>query len=162
MKLPNPEQLIVEREKVVGDSLDVSHRYGASKARFFVRFGFWAETGAVGAGIARAWAKPGNFAGQRDRVRTALRSRRSLIGAGWPPPRVRSVWQFDRSTVEQLAPRLDHGVSGRGGRVITKEDDLTVLTRDLPEEGLTAGDVGTVVHVHEGGRGYGVEFMTIW
>ena len=28
-----------------------------------------------------------------------------------------------------------------------KEHDIIVLTSDLPEEGLTAGDVGTVVHI---------------
>lgn len=42
-----------------------------------------------------------------------------------------------------------------------KEHDLVVLTQDLPEERLAAGDVGTVVHIHEGGRGYEVEFMTL-
>jgi hypothetical protein len=28
------------------------------------------------------------------------------------------------------------------------EHDIVVLTRDLPEYGLTAGDVGAVVHVY--------------
>jgi hypothetical protein len=42
-----------------------------------------------------------------------------------------------------------------------KEHDLIVLTCDLPEEGLTTGDVGTVIHIHEGGAGYEVEFMTL-
>jgi len=41
------------------------------------------------------------------------------------------------------------------------EHDTVVLTEDLPEEGLTAGDVGTVVHVHNNGAGYEVEFMTL-
>ncbi len=36
-----------------------------------------------------------------------------------------------------------------------------VLTQDLPEERLAAGDVGTVIHVHDGGAGYEVEFMTL-
>ena len=37
-----------------------------------------------------------------------------------------------------------------------------VLTRDLPEKGLKAGDVGTVVDVHEGeaGTGYSIEFFS--
>ncbi len=43
-----------------------------------------------------------------------------------------------------------------------KEHDIIVLTSDLPEEGLTAGDVGTVVHIHEHGVGYEVEFMTLF
>ena len=42
-----------------------------------------------------------------------------------------------------------------------KEHDTIVLTEDLPNEGVRAGDVGTVVHVHNGGEGYEVEFMTL-
>lgn len=41
------------------------------------------------------------------------------------------------------------------------ELDLVVLTRDLPDEGLAAGDVGTVVLVHGGGVGYEVEFVAL-
>ncbi len=42
-----------------------------------------------------------------------------------------------------------------------KEHDTVVLTEDLPDEGLTAGDIGTIVHVHNNGEGYEVEFMTL-
>jgi len=42
-----------------------------------------------------------------------------------------------------------------------KEHDVVILTQDLPEERLTAGDAGTVVHIHQGGVGYEVEFMTL-
>jgi hypothetical protein len=41
------------------------------------------------------------------------------------------------------------------------ELDLVVLKRDLPTERLTAGDVGTVVLVHQQGAGYEVEFTTL-
>jgi Domain of unknown function (DUF4926) len=41
-----------------------------------------------------------------------------------------------------------------------KEHDCVVLTQDLPEEGLQAGDVGTVVHIHANGAAYEVEFVT--
>ncbi len=40
------------------------------------------------------------------------------------------------------------------------ELDRVVLTTDLPEFGLKAGDVGTVVLCHDG-QGYEVEFMTL-
>jgi hypothetical protein len=40
-----------------------------------------------------------------------------------------------------------------------KELDLAVLRRDLPLHHLMAGDIGTVVFVHNGGRAYEVEFM---
>ncbi len=42
-----------------------------------------------------------------------------------------------------------------------KEHDCVVLTAGLPAEGLEAGDVGTVVHIHPGGAAYEVEFVTL-
>jgi len=42
-----------------------------------------------------------------------------------------------------------------------KEHDCIVLTANLPEEGLEAGDVGTVVHIHKDAAAYEVEFMTL-
>lgn len=42
-----------------------------------------------------------------------------------------------------------------------KELDQVVLTTDLPDSGLQAGDIGTVVLVHRGGAGYEVEFVAL-
>jgi len=42
-----------------------------------------------------------------------------------------------------------------------REMDLVVLTRDVLDLGLRAGDIGTVVLVHRGGAGYEVEFSTL-
>ncbi|MEW6357702.1 MAG: DUF4926 domain-containing protein [Planctomycetota bacterium] len=42
-----------------------------------------------------------------------------------------------------------------------KEHDCIVLLQDLPSEGLKAGDIGTVVHIHKEGAGYEVEFITL-
>lgn len=42
-----------------------------------------------------------------------------------------------------------------------KEHDRVVLTTDLAKEGLKAGDVGTVVHVHAQGEALEVEFLTL-
>src|SRR5438874_9968064 len=64
------------------------------------------------------------------------------------------------------------GVAGKSpalGDVGTEKDcwpmidelDLVVLKRDLPRERLAAGDVGTVVLVHQQGAGYEVEFTTL-
>jgi hypothetical protein len=36
-----------------------------------------------------------------------------------------------------------------------------VLTCDLPDHSLAAGDIGTVVLVHGEGKGYEVEFVTL-
>ncbi len=42
-----------------------------------------------------------------------------------------------------------------------QEHDCIVLTQDVPAEGLRAGDVGTVVHIHGDAVAYEVEFMTL-
>lgn len=42
-----------------------------------------------------------------------------------------------------------------------KEQDRVVLTKAIPDQGLTAGDVGTVVHVHKNGEAFEVEFLTL-
>ena len=39
-----------------------------------------------------------------------------------------------------------------------KEHDIITLTVDLPDDGLGAGDVGTIVHVHASGKAFVVEF----
>ena len=41
------------------------------------------------------------------------------------------------------------------------ELDRVALTSALPENGLAAGDVGTVVGVHEGGKGFTIEFLSL-
>ena len=45
--------------------------------------------------------------------------------------------------------------------MMINELDSVVLMTDLPKHGLTVGDIGTVVLVHEGGEGCTVEFMTL-
>ncbi|MDT4897841.1 MAG: hypothetical protein QOH25_2918 [Acidobacteriota bacterium] len=42
-----------------------------------------------------------------------------------------------------------------------KELDQIVLTAELPEYGLQAVDIGTVVLVHQEGVGYEVEFVAL-
>ncbi|MEH1871284.1 DUF4926 domain-containing protein [Nostoc sp.] len=42
-----------------------------------------------------------------------------------------------------------------------QELDKVILTSDLPEHSLEQGDIGTVVLVHQGDKGYEVEFVTL-
>jgi Domain of unknown function (DUF4926) len=42
-----------------------------------------------------------------------------------------------------------------------KELDTVILTRDMPEQKLRMGDIGTVVHVHRDGAAYEVEFVAL-
>ncbi|MFQ5852239.1 MAG: DUF6883 domain-containing protein [Candidatus Binatia bacterium] len=104
MKLPNADQLVVGREKIVGYLLNATHRYGVSKARFFGSFGFRAEN----------WeqlAKALREHGQRHEIakvkQTPFGPRYEVEGALLTPDgrtaRVRTVWQFARG---ELAPRL--------------------------------------------------------
>lgn len=39
------------------------------------------------------------------------------------------------------------------------EHDTVVLLRSLPDHGLEAGDVGSIVHVYDAGKGFEVEFV---
>ena len=41
-----------------------------------------------------------------------------------------------------------------------KELDAVVLTRNAPEYGLEAGDIGAVVHCYRNGKALEVEFVT--
>jgi Domain of unknown function (DUF4926) len=36
-----------------------------------------------------------------------------------------------------------------------------VLRKEIPEQGLTTGDVGTVIHVHKKGKAFEVEFVAL-
>ena len=42
-----------------------------------------------------------------------------------------------------------------------QELEDVILICDLPEQGLARGDIGTVVLIHEKGKGYEVEFTTL-
>ncbi|HCF28749.1 MAG TPA: DUF4926 domain-containing protein [Cyanobacteria bacterium UBA11049] len=44
---------------------------------------------------------------------------------------------------------------------MSQELDRVILKIDLPEYDLEQGDIGTVVLVHQGGKGYEVEFVTL-
>lgn len=46
-------------------------------------------------------------------------------------------------------------------RNMIAEPDRVILTTNIPEYGLEKGDMGTVVLVHQGGKGYEVEFVTL-
>ena len=41
------------------------------------------------------------------------------------------------------------------------EHDRVVLTAPVPKEGLEIGDVGTVVHAHQDGKAFEVEFTAL-
>ena len=42
-----------------------------------------------------------------------------------------------------------------------KEHDRIVLTSDIGDEGLMAGDVGTIVHVYRNSEAFEVEFLAL-
>ena len=42
-----------------------------------------------------------------------------------------------------------------------REHDRVVLVSDVPSEKLATGDVGTIVHVHDAGQAYEVEFVAL-
>jgi hypothetical protein len=104
VKLPNPNKLLVEREKIADYLLNPAHRYGASKARFFAEFGFRLEH----------WERLAEALQEHGRTHDVARTRETGFGPRYAVegklntpsgrvPRVRSVWQLDEGMV---APRL--------------------------------------------------------
>jgi hypothetical protein len=104
MKLPNPDKLVVEREKVADYLLNPTHRFGASKARFFTHFGFRVEAWEQLAQALREHGQKHDVTKMRE---TGFGPRYEVEGRLNCPngrrPRVRSVWQLDEGAV---APRL--------------------------------------------------------
>ena len=104
MKLPNPTELIVERDKILGYLLNPAHPYGAAKARFFTTFGFRAAAWEILRDALREHGRIHDIVGVRE---TGFGPRCSVEGELNTPagrrPRVRSVWQFDEGAI---APRL--------------------------------------------------------
>ncbi|MGP1347255.1 MAG: DUF4926 domain-containing protein [Phycisphaerales bacterium] len=42
-----------------------------------------------------------------------------------------------------------------------QEHDTVILTVDLPQHRLRAGDIATIVHIHDNGAGYEIELTTL-
>ena len=104
MKLPNPDKLVVEREKIADYLLNPVHRFGASKARFFAHFGF----------RVKAWEQLAQSLREHGQKHDVTKMRETGFGPRYEVegrlncpngrrPRVRSVWQLDEGAV---APRL--------------------------------------------------------
>ncbi len=104
MKLPQPDQLIVERGKIVDYLLNPAHRYGAGKARFFSQFGFQIDHWEV---FAERLREHGWVHDVAHVCETGFGPRYIVEGELNTPsgrrPHVRTVWQMDKGTV---APRL--------------------------------------------------------
>ena len=104
MKLPNPDKLVVEREKIADYLLNPGHRFGASKARFFTHFGFHVKAWEQ---LAQALLEHGQKHDVTKMRETGFGPRYEVEGRLNCPngrrPRVRSVWQLDEGAV---APRL--------------------------------------------------------
>ena len=104
MKLPNNDKAVVEREKILGYLLNPEHRIGASKANFFVKFGFkasrWEE-------LAEALRIHGQTQTVKRIKETSFGPRYEVEGKLKTPdgrePLIRTVWQMDKGAV---APRL--------------------------------------------------------
>ncbi|MBX7245401.1 MAG: hypothetical protein K1X53_07870 [Candidatus Sumerlaeaceae bacterium] len=104
MKLPLFEIATVDQEKVVGYLMNPSHRYGASKSRFFAEFGFSRNNWQALARALQGHAATHEVARLRQ---TPFGTRYEIDGTLASPdgrnPRVRTIWQWDGKSP---APRL--------------------------------------------------------
>jgi hypothetical protein len=104
MKLPNAELAVVDQEMICGYLLNASHRYGASKAKFFGEFGFTLDSWEVLADALREHGQQHDVSKEKE---TGFGPRYEVDGELVAPdgrrPRVRTVWQLDHG---ETAPRL--------------------------------------------------------
>jgi hypothetical protein len=104
MKLPCSDKLIVENEKITGYLLNLDHRYGATKAKFFMALGFSPDEWSKLADALRKHGRTHAVAASRE---TGYGPRYVIEGKLATPSGVqafiRSVWQFDKGSI---APRL--------------------------------------------------------
>jgi hypothetical protein len=138
--------------------LNPSYRFGASKARFFAEFGFTLDAWEVLA-----------LALQRDGWDNEVSKKKET---GFGP---RCEVEGELAAPDGRRPRVPHGLAGRcwrdhpasdyrssdGSEVMIHKHACVVLTQDIPDDGLKAGDVGTVVHIHRDAAAYEIEFMTL-
>ena len=104
MKLPNDHLAIVEQAKVSEYLLSTTHRFGASKARFFLSFGFSRAATEVLAVALRAHGAENDVVKIKE---TGFGTRYEVEGKLHCPdgrqPLIRTVWQVESGTA---APRL--------------------------------------------------------
>lgn len=104
MKMPNANLAIVEQGKIAEYLLNSKHRFGASKARFFTRFGFRREDWEALAAALREHGRKNEVTKMQE---TGFGPRyeveRQMMAPDGRRPRLRSVWQVDDG---QIAPRL--------------------------------------------------------
>src|SRR5207245_4506916 len=103
MKLPNAHLAVVDEEKIADYLLNPTHRYGASKARFFSAFSFTRQRWQL---LAAALKKHGQQYDVSRVKQTGFGPRFEIEGemeaADGRRPRIRSVWQMDEG---EVAPR---------------------------------------------------------
>ena len=162
MKIPAAHLVEVPRHKVVDYLLSETHPVGRHKAVLFRSWGFsadnWQELAdslqrhAADHDITKEEASPFGMRfvveGINGSARRSAAARASDLVP--PPPR-------DHAS---LRHRLSIETSQSGKSQMMKELASAVLTVDLPEHGLSAGDIGTIVLLH-GREGYEVEFVTL-
>jgi Domain of unknown function (DUF4926) len=162
MQLPNRALASIEQEKLTEYLLNTRHKRGGTKARLLAQFGYtvwnWKRLEAdirSGLGTEVDLVRSTEY-GTRYEIRMTLQT---PLGVSLT---VRTIWQIDDG---REVPRLitlypDWASEVRMANFTPYQD--VVLLHDIPEEGVCAGDVGTVVDRHDvPGRepGYSVEFF---
>jgi hypothetical protein len=104
MHIPNHERAGVSEQKITGYLLSVTHRDGRSKAAFFMRFGFTADTWEILANALRRHAADHEVIEVEDTpFGTSYAVEGPLSAPDGRSPRVRTVWFIEAG---QDLPRL--------------------------------------------------------
>jgi hypothetical protein len=161
MKLPNGENAYIPLAKLTSYLLSHSHPLGRHKALIFNNLGYdisnpaELESGLLN--IVRHWDVIETMTSDWGAKYIIDGVLFTPIGSEFP---VRTVWITD---VGESRPRFVTAYpfqACHGEIIMVQELDIVVLTSDLTDHGLKAGDVGAVVHCYPENDAFEVEFVT--
>ncbi|WP_447969567.1 DUF4926 domain-containing protein [Nitrospira sp. M1] len=159
MKLPHSDRLEISQSKVVKYLLSSTHRAGRGKARFFSTFGFEVSAWKTLAQALQQHAKDNDVTVTEETVfGTRYVIEGNLTAPNGQELQIRSVWFMDEG---RQSPRFVTAYPIKRRMYMIQELEDVILDSDIPEHRLQKGDIGTVVLVHQEGKGYEVEFTTL-
>lgn len=157
MPLPYADHAIIPPDKIVAYLLNEANPRARGKAAFFLSFGFTTAQPEVLAAALLAHAQTQSVISSRPAMTAPTTPLKALYARRTGETRL--SFQFGSSARRKLflawSRLIAHSIR------MLKEHESVVLTSDVPEHGLKAGDLGVIVYCHDKNEAFEVEFMTL-
>lgn len=159
MKLPNRENAFIQPQKLVGYLLSETHSVGSSKAKLLRASGFNEENVDM---LEQRLLDIARSQPVKEVVASPHGTKYVIEGEIEAPNgyliELRTVWIIDLGQADPRFVTAHHSDEAQEVEMI-QELDTVILTHDIQEKGLKAGDRGAVVHCYSDGKAFEVEFV---